>query len=284
MSEKQIEQSLSAVVRASSRITDDSTDEVRELVIYIDEPSFRYRVGQSIDVIVPGKGEFGSGKHIRRYTIAKGNHPESEQGVELTLLVRRCFYIDDVSGEQYPGKASNYLCDAKVGDTVSVTGPYRSVFNIPTDKNANILMIGTGTGIAPFRSFIEAIYKQEGEWNGKVRLFYGVKTGLDLLYMNDKNNDLTNYYHQDTFNAYSALADKPLSGEEVGLEKSLKNNQQEVWDLINLPDTYVFIAGLAKISSSLDTVMTQAAGSEQNWEALKQKLKDEKRLSKLLYD
>jgi len=284
MSEKQSEQSLAAVVRASSRITDESTDEVIELVLYIDEPSFRYKVGQSIDVIVPGKDEFGSDNHIRRYTIAKGNYPESEEGVELTILVRRCFYVDDFSGEQYPGRASNYLCDAEVGDTISVTGPYRNPFTMPTDKSANMLMIGTGTGIAPFRAFIENIYKQEGGWDGQIKLFYGAKTGLDLLYMNDKNNDLTNYYHEDTFNAYSALADKPLAGDERGLENSLKENLEEAWDLINKPNTYIFIAGLAKISSSLDMVMTHAAGSEQTWNDLKQKLKDEKRLSKLIYD
>jgi ferredoxin--NADP+ reductase len=284
MSEKQIDQSLAAVIRSSSRITDESTDEVRELVIYIDEPSFRYNIGQSIDIIVPGKDDFGSTNHTRRYTIAKGQHPESEEGVELTLLVRRCFYIDDFNGEQYPGRASNYLCDAKVGDTLSITGPYRNPFNMPADKNANLLMIGTGTGIAPFRSFIEHVYKQEGGWNGQVKLFYGAKTGLDLLYMNDKNNDLSNYYQEETFQAYSALADKPLTGEERGLENSLKGNLEDAWDLINQPNTYVFISGLAKISSSLDMVMTHAAGSEQNWKDLKQKLKDEKRLSKLIYD
>ncbi len=279
-----MEQSLSTVLKASSRITDESTDEVRELVLYLDDPAFRYRVGQSIDVIVPGQDAFGNSNHTRRYTIAKGNHPDNEDGVELTLLVRRCFYIDDINGEKYPGRASNYLCDAKVGDTITITGPYRSPFHIPADKNANILMIGTGTGIAPFRSFIDHIYKQVGGWQGEVKLFYGAKTGLDLLYMNDKNKDLTNYYDENTFKAYSALADKPLSGEEVGLENSLKNNLEEAWRLINLPNTHVFISGLKKTSEALDAVMTEAAGSEHNWKALKQKIIDGQRLSTLLYD
>ena len=283
MSELLQEPSLQAELRSTSRITDTETDEVRELVLYIDEPSFRYREGQSIGVVVPGKDEFGSTNHKRRYSIVKGSEHASEDGIELTILVRRCFYIDDFNGEQYPGRASNYLCDAKIGDNISITGPYKSPFKIPGDKNANILMIGTGTGIAPFRAFIENIYKEKDGWNGQVRLFYGAKTGLDLLYMNDKNDDLANYYHEETFRAFNALTNRALSGEEKGLENSLKNNLQDAWDLIQQPNTYVFISGLEKIAPSLDKVMIEAAGSEDAWKALKQKMKAGGRWSKLLY-
>ncbi len=284
MSELLMEPSLKAELMSTSRITDIKTDEVREMVLYIDEPSFRYREGQSIAVLVPGKDEFGNSVHKRRYSIVKGIQHPSKEGTELTILVRRCFYIDEFSGEQYPGRASNYLCDAKVGDSVSITGPYKSPFTIPGDKNANILMIGTGTGIAPFRSFIEHIYKQKGGWDGQVRLFYGAKTGLDLLYMNDENNDLANYYHEETFHAFNALTNQALSGEEKALENSLKNNLQEAWDLIQQANTYVFISGLEKIAPSLDKVMIEAAGSEEAWKALKQKIKAENRWSKLLYN
>lgn len=274
---------LNAEIRSTSRITDVETDEVRELVLYIDDPSFRFSLGQSIGVMVPGKDEFGSTDHQRKYSIAKGQHNDSEEGSEITIVVRRCFYIDEFSGEQYPGRASNYLCDAKVGDKISITGPYHSPFNIPSDINANILMIGTGTGIAPFRAFIERIYQQKGGWEGQVRLFYGAKTGLDLLYMNDENNDLTNYYQEETFKAFNALTKRPLSGEEKALEDSLQDNLKEVWELINQPNTYVFVAGLDTIADALNSVMSEKAGSEQAWKSLKQSIKDDGRWSKLLY-
>ncbi len=283
MNENVIEPSLQAEIRSTSRITDLDTDEVRELVLYVNEPSFRYAKGQSIGVIVPGKDEFGGTGHKRKYSIANDFRQSTDDGVELRLLVRRCFYIDDFSGEEYPGRASNYLCDAKVGDTISITGPYRSPFHMPADKSANILMIGTGTGIAPFRSFIENIYEKQGGWDGQIRLFYGAKTGLDLLYMNDQNNDLVNYYSEDTFRAYNAIADRPLSGEEKALENALKDNLHDAWELINKPNTYVFIAGLENVASSLDMIMIHAAGSEEAWNTLKQKMKKENRWSKLLY-
>ncbi len=284
MSENINEKSIPAQIKSTLRLTDKTTDEVRELVLYIDEPSFRYSIGQSIGVLVPGKDEFGSTKHKRMYSIANGIQSLSGDGIELTILVRRCFYIDDFSGEQYPGRASNYLCDAHPGDTIFITGPYRSPFHMPSSKNANILMIGAGTGIAPFRSFIEYIYNQKGGWDGQVKLFYGAKTGLDLLYMNDQNNDLINYYQQQTFHAYNAITKRPLLGEEKALENSLRDNIQQAWDFINLPNTYVFIAGLSQISNSLDMIMTHAAGSEQAWNTLKQKMKEEKRFSELFYN
>ena len=283
MNDRVNEPSLKAKVRSTTRITDVDTDEVREMVLYVDDPAFRYTIGQSIGVLVPGKDEFGSNNHKRKYSIAKGQHKDNEEGVELTILVKRCFYIDDFNGEQYPGRASNYLCDAKVGDSINITGPYHSPFKIPDDNTANILMIGTGTGIAPFRSFIEYIYRERGGWEGQVRLFYGARTGLDLLYMNDENNDLVNYYDEGTFKAFNALTKRYLSGEEKALEHSLKDNIQEAWELIQKPNTYVFVAGLDKISSSLTKVMSEAAGSEEAWKSLKQKMIEEGRWSKLLY-
>ena len=48
--------------------------------------------------------------------------------------MRRCFYIDDISGEKYPGIASNFLCDAEAGGRITITGPYRSPFKIPEQR------------------------------------------------------------------------------------------------------------------------------------------------------
>ena len=64
----------------------------------------------------------------------------------ISLCVRRCFYIDDVSGERFPGVASNFLCNAQSGATVQLTGPYGRQFLPPKDSSCNLLMIGVGTG------------------------------------------------------------------------------------------------------------------------------------------
>ncbi|MCP3852221.1 MAG: oxidoreductase, partial [Gammaproteobacteria bacterium] len=61
-------------------------------------------------------------------------------------------------------------------------------------------------------------------------------------------------------------------------------NLQEAWKLLKEPDTYVFVAGLEKIASSLDTVMIDAAGSKEAWESLKQQKQDDGRWATLLYN
>ena len=52
----------------------------------------------------------------------------------LKIAVRRCSYLDSYSGEEYKGVASNYLCDLKPGDTLSITGPFGLVFEVPESE------------------------------------------------------------------------------------------------------------------------------------------------------
>ncbi|HBE92675.1 MAG TPA: oxidoreductase [Gammaproteobacteria bacterium] len=278
------ENTCEAIIIESKRITSDDTDEVRNIVIRIDDPSFRFMEGQSIGILIPGPHEFGNKYHHRRYSIASARQTEMDEGLTLDLLVRRCFYIDEVSGEQYPGVASNFLCDARPGDGITITGPYRSPFTIPSDTSKNLLMIGTGTGIAPFRAFIQHIYQQHKEWKGKVRLFYGAKSGLDLLYMNDIDNDLTNYYDKDTFEAFQAIGQHALAGPDEALEHSLEQNAAEAWSLMGDPATYVLLAGLGKVAEKLDKTMAKAAGSEELWQKTRQRMIDENRWSELVYN
>lgn len=283
--EKEVGPVCQAVIRNSERITPTSTDEVRRITLHIDDPAFRFSEGQSIGVVVPGPHPFGHKYHLRRYSIAS-MRPENrgDDGIAFDLLVRRCFYIDEVSGERYPGIASNYLCDARPGDQVTVAGPFRSPFKIPDDRTANLLMIGTGTGIAPFRAFIQRIFEKEGGWAGQIRLFYGARSGMDLFYTNDERDDLANYYDEKTFRAYKALTSKPLMSSSRALEFGLKDNEGEIWDLINDPKTHVFVAGLGKVAAVLDRTLGRLAGSDDTWKQLKKTLIDENRWSELIYD
>ncbi|MGB0723008.1 MAG: oxidoreductase [Gammaproteobacteria bacterium] len=271
-----------AQVAASRRITSDETDEVRQIDLHIADPSFRCAKGQSIAVAVPGPHEFGNRHHVRRYSIANNPTLSAEDGVDLSILVRRCFYVDDFNGERYPGVASNYLCDARPGDPITVHGPYKSPFRVPDDSSANIVMIATGTGIAPFRSFIEYIYRERGDWKGEIRLYYGAKSGMDLLYMNDENDDLVNYYDQRTFQAFKAVAARPILGDSE-VNRSVADNAASALDLMGMANTHVFVAGVEKLVPALDKAFAAAAGSESAWQAMRQKLRDSGRWSELLY-
>src|SRR5210317_1876145 len=137
------EPNYTATVLSTEAITEKGSDvEVRELVLAVDKPEFDFELGQSIGVLVEGPKEFGGTIHHRLYTVADLPQKDSAGQPEITIAVRRCNYIDDYSGEEYIGINSNYLCDRKAGDKITITGPFGIPFKVPDDRNANLLLIG----------------------------------------------------------------------------------------------------------------------------------------------
>ena len=177
----------------------------------------------------------------------------------------------------------NYLCDLKPGDPVTLVGPYNLAFTLPKEKDANLLMIGLGTGIAPFRAFIKHIYDELGGWEGDVRLFHGAMRGIELAYMNDQNADLKYYYDQETFKAFEALSPRAHFDVPVDLEGAIAQNADEVWTLLQDPKTYVYVAGLKQISAQLDDAMAKIVEPPEAYEEQKAKMIDEGRWAELIY-
>ena len=277
------EQTFTATVKETSRITPDESDEIRNIVLEVGDKGFKFDVGQNIGVLVPGPHEFGQGDHLRLYTIA--STPEASNGglPTVEICVKRVSYIDEVSGESYKGIASHYLCDRKPGDEIKIAGPYGLAFDVPDDKSSDLLLISMGTGIAPFRAFVKHIYKDLGGWSGKVRLFYGAKSGLEMLYMNDKQNDFVNYYDEDTFKAFAAVSPRPHMDDPIPLDEALEKNAHEVWEMVLKPNTHVYVAGLDKMIEPLDKAFAKMAGGADKWESRKAELKAGKRWKELIY-
>jgi ferredoxin--NADP+ reductase len=277
-------QPTSATVLSNERITPPESDaDVRHLVLEAPDSLLGYREGQSIGVIAPVTHDFGNYQHVRLYSIAS---PRKGEGGEdrISICVRRCFYIDDVSGERYPGIASNFLCDTVPGDAIQITGPYGSAFTVPEDGRSNLLMVGVGTGIAPFRAFLRHTYEDRGGWQGKVRLFYGARTGMELLYMNEFKKDLGLYYDDQSFKAFAAVNLKPYSKAGSELGRVIADNVEEIWALIQDPKTYVYVAGLVEASKKFEKAMADHAGSEQAWLEQRAILTANGRYSELLYE
>merc|ERR1711865_263020 len=85
------------------------------------------------------------------------------------------------------GICSNFLCDSKPGDEVKLTGPSGKVMLIPeSTPNADLIMVATGTGIAPYRSFIRRLFVEKtplaADYKGLAWLFLGVANSDALLY------------------------------------------------------------------------------------------------------
>lgn len=282
LSEYNTDKQFTATVMYSTRLTPEDTDEIREIFIEVNDRDFHCKVDQSFGVLVKTDNEFGNSYHHRLYSVAD-LPTRKENKTNLTMLVKRCYYVDEFSGEQYEGVGSNYLCDRKAGDKITITGPFNLPFSIPDDPNANLILIGMGTGIAPFRAFIKHIYEYVEGFRGKIMLFYGAKSGLELLYLNDKGGDLTNYYDETTFEAIQALSPRPEWDDPIELDQAVEERSDEIIEMLYKTNAYVYVAGYEKIRDVLDGVFTKSMGSEEKWKRLKSNLASEKRWVEIVY-
>ncbi|AQQ54103.1 NADPH--cytochrome reductase [Planococcus lenghuensis] len=87
---------------------------------------------------------------------------------------------------EYKGVASNYLAHRQLGDDILcfVRTPQTN-FQLPTDLETPIIMVGPGTGIAPFRGFLQArrIQQQQDKRLGEAHLYFGCRhPEKDFLY------------------------------------------------------------------------------------------------------
>ena len=251
-------------------------------MLEVDREHFDYQPGQSIGVIVSGDHPQGHKHHFRLYSVAD-TAPAGGGKPRVTLCVKRCNYIDEYSGELYEGISSNYLCDLKEGDTITINGPFGIPFEVPQDKNTDLLLIGMGTGIAPFRALIKHIYEDVADWQGRVRLFYGAQSGLEMLYMNEEKDDFTQYYDQATFEAFKALSPRPDWADPIAMDYALEERSEEILSMLENPHTRVYVAGRADILETLDRVFGRMLGSSEQWARRKAELKAGQRWVELVY-
>ncbi|GMU67244.1 MAG: hypothetical protein AMXMBFR36_35180 [Acidobacteriota bacterium] len=273
-----------ATVVSSERITAEGADaEVRELVLEVDRDDVPYAVGQSVGVLAPGDRTMGQRFHYRLYSVA--DLPEAGAGGKprLKICVRRCSWVDEYSGERRPGVASNYLCDLAPGDRLELTGPFGLAFEVPEDPTTDLLLIGSGTGIAPFRAFVKHLYREHPDWKGRVYLFYGGKSGLELIYMNEERDDFAQYYDRETFEAFKALSPRPSWADPIAWDLAIEARGEELWEMLGSPKTRVYLAGLEPMRDELDHVFSKISGSEETWKRRKAELVAGGRWVELLY-
>jgi sulfite reductase (NADPH) flavoprotein alpha-component len=113
----------------------------------------------------------------RLYSIASSinAHPD-----EVHLCVGAVRYSTD--GVQHKGVASTFLADRlALGETTGIYFHAANHFRLPTDLSKPVIMVGPGTGIAPFRAFLEE--REVTKATGKNWLFFGdQKRTTDFLY------------------------------------------------------------------------------------------------------
>jgi len=153
---------------------------------------------------------------------------------------------------------SNYICDLEAGEEVAITGPVGKALLLPKDPNATVIMLATGTGIAPFRSFLWRFFFEKHpdyKFDGKAWLFMGVPTTSALLYDDEfkKMKDIAGDQFQYDYAISREAKDK--DGNKMYIQNKMKEYGKELWDLMQKDNTYVYMCGLKGMESGIQEAL-----------------------------
>ena len=156
----------------------------------------------------------------RMYSIASSQelHPDT---VETTVRVVRY----DSHGRNRQGLASGHLGErAPVGATLPIFLHANNNFRLPEDPSAPVIMIGPGTGIAPFRAFLE--HRQSTGSPGQNWLFFGEqRRALDFLY-----EDQLTAMHKDGVLTHLDVAFSRDQAHKVYVQDRMQERAAELFD------------------------------------------------------
>ena len=255
----------------------------RHMTFDISGGDLHYIEGQSIGIIPPGEDDQGKPNKLRLYSIASTRHGDNLEGKTVSLCVRKLEYKDPETGEQVEGTCSSFLCNLKPGDDVAITGPVGKEMLLPDDEDANIIMIATGTGVAPFRAylwrmFLEGDKNPDYNFKGFSWLFFGIPKTENILYKEQLEEMVEK--HSDNFRMDYAISreQKNSEGGRMYIQHRIAEHADELWELIQNPKTHTYICGLKGMEGGIDEAISAAAEKNGvNWDEYRKAMKKEHR-------
>ena len=247
------------------------------------DPHLAYVEGQSIGIIPEGEDAKGKHHKLRLYSIASTRHGDNLADNTVSLCVRQLEYKND-AGEEIKGVCSTYLCDIEPGTKVKITGPVGKEMLLPDDEEANVIMLATGTGIAPMRTYLRRMFepseREKNGWTfrGKAWLFMGAPKTPNLLY----DEDFEHYEREypDNFRYTKAISREQQNskGGRMYIQDRVLEYADEIFAMIENPKTHVYMCGLRGMEPGIDEAMSAAAAAKGlDWSELRPQLKKAER-------
>ena len=214
----------------------------------------------------------------RLYSIASS---QEEVGEEVHLTVGLVEYQHGDATRI--GGASGFLAQRlEEGEPVKVFVESNAHFKLPQDDSTPVIMVGPGTGIAPFRSFIQERDNREAE--GKNWLLFGDRTFTqDFLYQVEWQK-----YLKSGVLTRMDVAFSRDQKEKVYVQDKLKQNAVEVWQWLQ-DGAYIYVCGdasrMAKdVNDALIAIVEEQGGkSREEAEQFINQLRKDKRYQKDVY-
>ena len=214
----------------------------------------------------------------RLYSIASAQDEVGEE-VHLTVGVVRFEH----HGNTYTGAASGYLGERlEEGGEVRVFVEPNPNFRLPADGNTPVIMIGAGTGIAPFRAFMQQ--RAANGDSGKNWLIFGnQRLADDFLYQLEWSD-----YRKDGILTRADLAWSRQSERKVYVQHKIAEHAAEVWNWLQ-QGAHLYVCGDATRmardveTALLDVIETQGKLSRDDAEDYLNEMREDKRYQRDVY-
>jgi sulfite reductase (NADPH) flavoprotein alpha-component len=213
----------------------------------------------------------------RLYSIASSpkKHPEE---IHLTVAVVRY----ELHGRKRQGVCSTFLADRADDRKIPVFIHSAKHFRPPEDGNLPLIMVGPGTGIAPFRAFLQE--REATGAGGKSWLFFGDRNrATDFLY----EDEITGWKDRGVLHRLDTAFSRDQA-EKVYVQHRMLENAPELWRWLD-EGGYFYVCGdasrMAKdVDDALHRVIEQAGGkSKEEAAEYVEALKKAKRYRKDVY-
>eukprot|EP01133_Synstelium_polycarpum_P016352 gene16352-19452_t len=190
-------------------------------------------------------------KLLPRYYSIASSFDHNEKTVSLCVAIVRY----DMHSSGRIGVASTHIADRlAIGDRVSIYVNNNPDFRLPEDKSLPIIMIGPGTGLAPFIAFVQQRIKDQA--SGANHLYFGCRTEKE------------DFLYRDELRAYESLGQITLStafsratSQKVYVQNRLAENGQQIAALIE-SGAHIYVCGDAKnmapdVHNTLKSIIVQ---------------------------
>jgi ferredoxin--NADP+ reductase len=273
------------VISNDSLVSEGGTGIVQHIVFDLSEGDLHYVEGQSIGIIPEGEDENGKPHKLRLYSIASTRHGDRMDDKTVSLCVRQLEYKHPETGETVYGVCSTYLCSIQPDAPVKITGPVGKEMLLPDDPDATIIMLATGTGIAPFRAYLWRMFKDaerqanpDYQFKGLAWLIFGVPYTGNILYK-EELEELQGKY-PDNFRLTYAISREQQNAEggKMYIQNRVAENAAELWQLMQKPNTHTYMCGLKGMEDGIDQALSAEASQHGvDWVEFRKQMKRDHR-------
>ncbi len=263
---------VARVVHRSVVVADAAGRRVIKLMFNLRPQGRHFEAGADIGFEPPAAAAPG----LRLYSIESVGEVPFEDTVDITIYVR------EQGGDAEHGMAQR-LAGLNRGDCMPLHGPFPYPFYLPMGSRSNMILIGAGCGMVPFRWLAHKVQQRRLDWMGKVLMLEGTVTGLENLYQNEQGRDQAQYFDNATHRAFEALKTRYSA---VALDRSggMEAHMEALWRLMGQGGVYVYLAGYRSVAQAMDRAMSDYLRLAGRWDEAKSALVRDGHWLEYLYD